>query len=91
MGVSLCNLPVSSGFGGRTGSEVIMGYVFSQGALTAVTMVQHRAGVRRIKAEARCGLGIFPGSMAVAALSGGRARAQGDEAETLRELGFSQA
>ena len=53
MGVSLCSLHVPSGFGGRAGSDMHVSYVFTQGALTAITMVGGGAGDRGARTRAR--------------------------------------
>ena len=37
---------VPNGFGGRAGSEVIVGHLFSQDVLTGTALVGGRAGVR---------------------------------------------
>ena len=39
MGAFLCSLHVSSGFDGRTGSDLSMSHIFPQGVLAAVTFV----------------------------------------------------
>ena len=57
--------PVPSGFAVKAESEVRTGYVFSQGALAADTLVQRKIGDGRALARARCEPGLLPGLMAV--------------------------
>ena len=59
------SLPVFSGFGAEAESEVRTGYVFSQGALAADTLVGHKVGDGGALARARCEPGLLPGFMAV--------------------------
>ena len=61
MGPSLLSLHVLSGFGGRARSEVIMGHVFPQGALAAITMVGSDGGdgVGRVRARYEPGLLLY--------------------------------
>ena len=68
MGVSLCSLHVPSGFGGRAGSDMHVSYVFTQGALTAITMVGGGAGDRGARIRAKCELGLLPGSAVITAV-----------------------
>ena len=65
MDVSSYSLPVFSGFGAKAESEVRTGYVFSQGALAADTLVGHKVGDGGALARARCEPGLLPGFMAV--------------------------
>lgn len=50
MGVSLCSLHVPSGFV-RAGSDMHVSYVFTQGALTAITMVGGGAEIEALEQE----------------------------------------
>ena len=61
MGPSLLSLHVLSGCGGRARSEVIMGHVFPQGALAAITMVGSDGGdgVGRVRARYEPGLLLY--------------------------------
>lgn len=54
VGMSLCNLHVPSGFGGRGGSEVNTVCVSPQGALAAIALVGDGAGVGGARATVRC-------------------------------------
>lgn len=69
VGVSLCNLLVHSGFGGRAGPEMSMGCIFPWGVLAATTLVGGRAGVRGTRTKARCKSGLFLSLVAVIPLS----------------------
>ena len=86
MGPSLLSLHVLSGFGGRARSEVIMGHVFPQGALAAITMVGSDGGdgVGRVRAR------YEPGLEGKHCPIRGGARAQGAGAEAWRVLISSQ-
>lgn len=55
MGASLFSLPVSSGFGGRPGSEVSVGHIFTWAVLETVnpTLMGGRPGDGRATVRAR--------------------------------------
>ena len=59
MGMSLCNLHVPSGFGGRAGSQLSMGRIILLGVLASITLEKGRAGNGRAKARAKCELGLL--------------------------------
>ena len=90
VGMSLCSLHVPSGFGGRTGSEMSMGCVFTWGVLAATTLMGGRAGDGGARAGARCELELLLCSVAITTLSGGGIGDIGVGAGPLRELDFSQ-
>ena len=69
VGTSLCSLCVPTGFGGRAGSEVSTGYVFSRGTVATNALVGCRAGVGGSRARAKYESGLLLCSMAVMTLS----------------------
>ena len=53
-----------SGLGGRAGSDISIGHVFSQCVLAAITLVGGRGRVGGARARARCKLGLLLCSLA---------------------------
>ena len=69
---SLFSLCVPSGFGGRAGSDVNTSHSFSQGVLTAITLVGGEAGDGEVGAGASCEAGLLLCSVLITTLSGVR-------------------
>ena len=72
MEVILYSLHVSSGFGGRAGSDMSMGHIFPHGVLAGVTLVGGGAGDGGATCRARCELGHLLCSVADITLLGER-------------------
>lgn len=72
MEVTLYSLHVSSGFGGRTGSDISMGHIFPHGVLAGVTLVGGGVGDGGATCRARCELGRLLCSVADITLLGER-------------------
>lgn len=69
MGAFLCSLYVSSGFGGRDGSEVSMGHVFPWSVLANTTLEGGRDEDGVARTRARFKLGFLLCSVAISSLS----------------------
>ena len=68
MGASLCSLCVPSDFGGRAGSKVSMGCVFSWGMLVAAALVGVGLELERLEPEPCVGWSFSPGAIVVSTL-----------------------